>query len=207
MKRAATPDSNAPNSFDEPIKIPLIAETRPRISSGVVNCKIVERSTTDTLSNTPEVNSAPTESHRDFDSAKTIIATPNPATAESRIRPALRLIGWRAKYKPIKIAPQAGAARSRPSVSGPLCNTFLTKAGSKAIAPPNSTANMSKASAANKMGCEKTKRKPCAIPEKIKATLCLLCAFGASVASLGTPSKPINAAVAHISVAPYAHVR
>ena len=32
---AATPDSNAPISFEEPMNIPLTAATLPRISSGV----------------------------------------------------------------------------------------------------------------------------------------------------------------------------
>ena len=32
---AATPDSNEPSSFDEPMNIPFTADTRPRISSGV----------------------------------------------------------------------------------------------------------------------------------------------------------------------------
>ena len=34
---AVAPDSKAPISLDEPMKIPLTAETLPRISSGVDN--------------------------------------------------------------------------------------------------------------------------------------------------------------------------
>ena len=56
-KRAAKPDSKAPSSLDEPIKMPLIAETRPRMASGVASCKIVVRMTTETPSKTPESTS------------------------------------------------------------------------------------------------------------------------------------------------------
>lgn len=55
-KRAVVPDSNAPISFDEPMKIPFTAETRPRISSGVASCKMVCLITTLTLSNAPVKN-------------------------------------------------------------------------------------------------------------------------------------------------------
>ncbi len=50
---ALTPDSNAPNSFDEPINILLTAATLPLISSGVKACMMVERTTTLTLSKIP----------------------------------------------------------------------------------------------------------------------------------------------------------
>ena len=38
---AATPDSNPPISFEEPINMLLTAETLPRMSSGVESCKMV----------------------------------------------------------------------------------------------------------------------------------------------------------------------
>ena len=50
---AATPDSNDPNSLDEPINIPLTADTLPRISSGVYNWIIVLLIITLTLSTIP----------------------------------------------------------------------------------------------------------------------------------------------------------
>ena len=37
---AVNPDSNAPISLEEPMKIPFTAETRPRMLSGVASCKI-----------------------------------------------------------------------------------------------------------------------------------------------------------------------
>ena len=50
---AATPDSNAPISLDEPINILLTAETLPFILSGVISWIIVLLTTTLTLSNAP----------------------------------------------------------------------------------------------------------------------------------------------------------
>ena len=42
---AVMPDSNAPSSFDEPMKMALTADTRPRIASGVSTCTSVPRTT------------------------------------------------------------------------------------------------------------------------------------------------------------------
>ena len=53
---AVRPDSKAPISFDEPINMLFTAETRPRISSGVSNCIIVDRIITLTLSKDPSKN-------------------------------------------------------------------------------------------------------------------------------------------------------
>jgi len=55
---AKSPDSKAPNSFEELTKIPFTADTLPRISSGVKNRKTVWRIITLTLSNTPVKNNA-----------------------------------------------------------------------------------------------------------------------------------------------------
>ncbi len=41
--RAATPDSNAPSSFDEPMKIWFTADTRPSIPDGTITCISVAR--------------------------------------------------------------------------------------------------------------------------------------------------------------------
>ena len=53
---AVAPDSNAPISLEELIKIPFTADTLPRISSGVSICKMVERIITLTLSKAPSKN-------------------------------------------------------------------------------------------------------------------------------------------------------
>ena len=88
---AASPDSNAPSSFDEPMKIPLIADTRPRIASGVASCRIVERSTTDTPSHTPEANSITTDSHRCCDSAKPMMHSAEAGDREQQHAPGMLL--------------------------------------------------------------------------------------------------------------------
>ena len=61
---AVKPDSNAPNSLDEPIKIPLMDDTRPRMASGVLNCMMVERNTTEILSNAPDNPKLAIDSHK-----------------------------------------------------------------------------------------------------------------------------------------------
>ena len=50
---AARPDSKAPISFEEPMKMLFTAATRPFISSGVKSWRIVWRITTLTVSNIP----------------------------------------------------------------------------------------------------------------------------------------------------------
>ncbi len=96
-----------------------MAETRPRISSGVLSCKIVERSTTDTPSNTPEQSKIANASQKWMVTAKAIIHTPKPATAHNSQRPAFKLIGNFASNIPTNIAPTAGAARKTPKPSAP----------------------------------------------------------------------------------------
>ena len=99
-RRAATPDSNAPSSFDEPMKMPLIDDTRPRMWSGVTSCRMVERSTTDTPSHRPDSISIAADSQNQRDSAKPMMHSPNPATANSSSRPAWRCGGRRASHSP-----------------------------------------------------------------------------------------------------------
>ena len=59
---AVVPDSKAPISFDEPMKIELTADTLPRISSGVKSCTNIDRIKTDTASKAPESISSANES-------------------------------------------------------------------------------------------------------------------------------------------------
>ena len=63
MSAAATPDSNAPSSFDALMKTISTAVTRPRSSSGVTSGRIVERRTTLTVSNAAPSASASIDSH------------------------------------------------------------------------------------------------------------------------------------------------
>src|SRR5882724_6598928 len=78
---ATRPDSNPPNSFEVPMNRLFTAETRPRISSGVSNCTSVCRTTTLTLSTTPQINSIANESQNQRDKPNAIVAIPNAATA------------------------------------------------------------------------------------------------------------------------------
>src|SRR6187397_1025535 len=64
---AATPDSNAPISFDEPMKIEFTADTRPIRCGGVNTCSNVERITTLTMSNSPLATRSATDSTNDRD--------------------------------------------------------------------------------------------------------------------------------------------
>ncbi len=93
IKAAATPDSNAPSSFDALMKTISTALTRPRSSSGVTSGRIVWRRTTLTMSSPEPTASASIESHIERESPKTTIETPKPATTAKSIGPALRRIG------------------------------------------------------------------------------------------------------------------
>ncbi len=53
IRLAAVPDSNAPNSLDEPTKMLFTDDTRPFISLDVKICKMLLRTTTLTSSNAP----------------------------------------------------------------------------------------------------------------------------------------------------------
>src|SRR5260221_4045490 len=88
VTEASQPDSNSPSSFDALINMPLIAETRPRIWSGVSICTSVCRTTTLMQSKAPVRTNASNESQNEVDSPNTIIAAPKPATAQSNVWPA-----------------------------------------------------------------------------------------------------------------------
>ncbi len=96
ISAAATPDSNAPSSFDALMKTISTAVTRPRNSSGVTSGRIVERRTTLTVSNADPSASASMESHIVRERPKTIMQTPNPATTTNNFGPACLWIGYRA---------------------------------------------------------------------------------------------------------------
>ena len=76
ISAAATPDSNAPSSFEALMKTISTAVTRPRSSSGVTSGRIVWRRTTLTMSTAPPAASASSESQTVSESPKTIIVTP-----------------------------------------------------------------------------------------------------------------------------------
>ncbi len=86
--RAASPDSNAPNSFDVPTKMLFTALTLPRMLSGVINCNTVARTTTLTLSNTPLNNNKLKLSKKFVDTANNTMHAPNAPTHHNIAQPA-----------------------------------------------------------------------------------------------------------------------
>src|SRR5215831_7082477 len=88
-KLATRPDSNAPSSFDVPIKREFSADTRPRVLSGVRTCTRVDRTTTLMLSQEPSRQSIAIESQKFREIPNTTVTVPKPATATNRVRPAL----------------------------------------------------------------------------------------------------------------------
>src|SRR6266513_482254 len=111
---AVKPDSSAPNSFEVPMKMLFTAETRPRISSGVISCTIEPRMITLTLSNAPIRNNKPSDNQSALDKPKRMVAMPQPVTHQIKVLPA-RFIGGRyATASAMTKAPTAGAARIQP---------------------------------------------------------------------------------------------
>ncbi|MNY45848.1 hypothetical protein D3C86_1809830 [compost metagenome] len=92
-----------------------MAETRPRMASGVKCWSIVERITMLTMSNAPTRKSKPQETAGLSERPNPMVATPNPATTPSRIGPFLRRGGRCVSSKPMANAPSDGAAMSQPS--------------------------------------------------------------------------------------------
>lgn len=90
---AASPDSNAPISFEEPMNMLFTAETLPFIFSGVLSCMIVCLITTLTLSNIPLRASRIKERIKFCDKPKAIMQSPNPVTAIKRFLPAFAVGG------------------------------------------------------------------------------------------------------------------
>src|SRR5438552_8520804 len=137
---AATPDSNDPISFDEPMKIRLTADTRPNRCGGVRRVSKVERITTLTLSTIPLVSSSASDNQNQCDSANRIQQTPKIATQMNSVIPVLRSLRWTSNSE-IRTAPAAGAERSIPNPCGPTWSISDENMGSSARAPPNNTEN------------------------------------------------------------------
>ena len=72
-------------------------------------------------------------------------------------------------------APMAGAARNKPRPQGPTIKISLANMGSKAVAPPNSTANKSSEMAPSKSLLCHTKCTPAKTVRKVAASLVTTC--------------------------------
>src|SRR5947209_10712779 len=92
----------------------LTAAIRPRKASGVRVSSRVLRMTTLMLSRPPSIASMSSESQNERDTPKMMVATPKPATDQSRVRPAFLNGGACAITMEMATAPTEGAARSHP---------------------------------------------------------------------------------------------
>src|SRR5579859_4541954 len=116
---ATVPDSKPPSSLEALMNTLLTAETRPRISLGVPDCTRLWRTTTLTLSAAPLHANISNDNQNHVDRPKTMVTTPNAATASSNARPARRSGGTCDNVTAMQNAPTAGAARSHPNPVGP----------------------------------------------------------------------------------------
>src|ERR1043165_7494108 len=112
------------------------------------------------MSAAPSVANASSDTMNDSLTPNVIVATPNTATPPNIQRPTLRVIGFTASHIAQTAAPTPGAVRSTPSPVGPTCNTSRANTGSKAVAPPNNTANRSSEIAPRTIGFDHTNRSP-----------------------------------------------
>ncbi len=140
---AVRPDSYSPNSLEAPRNSQFTLDTRPRISGGVASCRMLERTTTLTMSVAPVRTRAMQLSHKLRLRPKTTVAAPNPATHASMVLPAFRLSGKTLRLSDTASAPRLGMARNKPSACAPRCRMSEAKIGSRLTAPPSSTAKRS----------------------------------------------------------------
>ena len=89
-----------------------------------------------------------------------------------------------------------GAVRSRPKTSGPACRTSRVNAGSRAVAPPNSTANRSSDIAPSTVLRRHTKRSPSSSVAQLTATDLAALRRAPMVTRLNTANSSIRSAAA-----------
>ena len=140
-------------------------------SSGVRTCNKVLRTTTLTMSQAPLAHSNTADRIKLRDTPNPIMHRPNPATANSNVRPVRSNGGQRVNATLEITAPRAGAARKIPRPCGPTCKISAANTGSNAIAPPNSTENKSRVIAPRMTGSPRTNRKPLVSDDRIFSSL------------------------------------
>lgn len=148
------------------MKKPFTAATRPIFSCGVNIWMSVERSTTDTLSSAPPTARIASDSTNERERPNAIQEMPKNATAQSSARPARRKCPNRATQSDMAMEPTAGPARRKPNPTSPTPSTSRAKTGRSAVAPPKSTANMSRLIAPSRSCWWNTKRTPSTISGK-----------------------------------------
>jgi hypothetical protein len=143
ISAAATPDSNAPSSFEALMNTLSTALTRPRTEFGVTGGRMVARSTTLTMSTAPPTPSASMESHISLDNPKTTMLAPKAATDVNKIGPAWRRMGGgRAiERREVRLRPEPSSG-SRDGTAPPRGHPWR-RSGVARPRQPNSTANRS----------------------------------------------------------------
>lgn len=136
------------------------ASTRPRLSCGVTSGTSVERMNTLTASAPDSTISDTSATTKLVVTPRTMVPTPNSATEARRIGPTRRRNGRNASTSVTPAAPTPIAARSQPSPTAPTARRSSAIAGRSATAPPKSTAKRSSVIAPNRIGSERTKRRP-----------------------------------------------
>ncbi len=142
---------------------PEIAETRPRIRSGVLSWTRLERMNTEIMSDAPISTSTATEKAKLVDSPNATVARPKPITAHSILGPTLFSSGRHAIQPATTAAPSAGAPRMMPRPSGPTARMSRANTGSMAVAPPSSTANRSSVMQPSRNRCRQVNCAPSTI--------------------------------------------
>lgn len=122
MSLAASPDSKAPSSLEELMKIILMAEMRPRMSSCEQSWMAVDRMTALTPSKAPLRASAMNDRMTFLLTANTRMQMPNPVTADNSQEPARCFMLILVSHSVITVAPMAGAALNMPRPLGPICS-------------------------------------------------------------------------------------
>ena len=184
----ATPDSKAPSSFDPPRKTPSTARTLPRFSRGVMRGTKVLRMNMLTASAPERAAMATSATVKLWVAPSTIVPAPKPATATSNVRPTRRVIGRMARAAHTRPAPMPPAARSQPRPTESTPRRSVAMAGRRAMAPPNSTANMSSERAPRRTGSLRMKRRPSMAlvhPARGRAASRPSCPPGSSAAGTG----------------------
>ena len=121
MSLAASPDSKAPSSLEELIKIMLMAEMRPRIESWEQSWTAVDLMTALTPSNAPLKAKAMNDRMTFLLIAKMRMQRPNPVTADKSQEPARCFMLILVRPSVMSVAPIAGAALNMPRPLGPIC--------------------------------------------------------------------------------------
>ena len=137
------PDSISPTRGPPRTTAMCSAESRPRYSSGVVTCTMVERKRADTASAPPATARASRASGSHRLTPNTAIATPHTTMQAITACPCRRTRAVQPVVAIVISAPSPGAACNRPKVRAPPWKTLTAIAGNRASGSPNTIAPMS----------------------------------------------------------------